>query len=73
MTPILSIVGVKQSGFVRLDALQGLSQRVLILSGRMHCDGAEANDSHSYQHCRDQAYGDLGLELFHKLRPLQAI
>jgi hypothetical protein len=39
----------------------------------MHCKGTKADNSHSNQHCRDQACGDLGLELFHKQRPIQAI
>jgi hypothetical protein len=39
----------------------------------MHCDGAKTYNSHNNQHCRDQAFVDLGLELFHKLGPLQAM
>jgi hypothetical protein len=31
-----------------------------------YCKGTKANNSRSYQHCRDQAFGDLGLELFHR-------
>ena len=64
-TPILSIVGVKRCGLIGLNTLQGTRQRVLVLSGRMRCNGTKTDNSRSNQHCRDQAYGDLGLELFH--------
>ena len=71
-TSVHSLVRIKQGGLVGLNTFQGTSLRVLVLSGRMHCEGTEANDNHSYQHCRDQAYG-LCLEVFHKSAPLQVM
>ncbi len=62
---IRPVIRVKQCGLFGLDVLQGTSQRVLVPGGRVHCEGTKADNSHSNQHCRDQAYGDLGLELFH--------
>ena len=47
--------------------------RVLVLNGRMHCKGTKTYNSHSNQHCRDQAFVGLGLELFHKSARLQAM
>ena len=71
-TSVHSLVCIKQGGLVGLNTFQGTSLRVLVLSGRMHCKGTEANDNHSYQHCSDQAYG-LCLEVFHKSAPLQVM
>ena len=71
-TSVHSLVRIKQGGLVGLNTFQGTSLRVLVLSGRMHCEGTEANDNHSYQHCRDQAYG-LCLEVFHKSARLQVM
>ena len=39
----------------------------------MHCNGTKTDNSHSNQHCRDQTFVDLGLELFHKIARLQAM
>jgi hypothetical protein len=72
-TSVHPLIRVEQRGIIRLNILQGTGQRVWLLGGRMHCDGTKANNSHSNQHCRDQAYCDLGLELVHKLRRLQAM
>jgi hypothetical protein len=38
----------------------------------MHCKGTKAYNSHSNQHCRDQTFVGLGLELFHKSARLQS-
>lgn len=68
--PILSVTGIP-GRLIGLNTLQGTSKRVLVLGGRTHCNATKTDNSHSNQHCRDQAYGDLGLELFHKLAQLQ--
>jgi hypothetical protein len=39
----------------------------------MHCQGTKTYNSHSNQHCRDQTFVDLRLELFHKWARLQAM
>jgi hypothetical protein len=39
----------------------------------LHCNGAKTYNSHSHEHCSDQAFVDLGLELFHKFARLQAM
>jgi hypothetical protein len=39
----------------------------------MHCKGTKTDNSHSNQHCRDQTFVGLGLELFHKVARLQAM
>src|SRR5262249_27216502 len=72
-TSIAPLVRIEQRGFIGLNALQGMSQRVLVPAGRMHRKGTKANNSQCNQHCRDQAYGSLGLELFHKSAHLQAV
>ena len=64
-SPILSNVGVKRCGLIGLNTLQGTRQRVLVLSGSMRCNATKTDHSRNNQHCCDQAYGDLGLELFH--------
>jgi hypothetical protein len=71
-TPIEALIRVKQGCFIGLNALQGTSLPVLVLSGRMHCKPTKADNSHSYEHCCDQAYGGLGLEVLHKAARLQA-
>jgi hypothetical protein len=37
----------------------------LILSGWVRCDGAEADDSHSNQHCAQQAHDEGRLGTIH--------
>jgi hypothetical protein len=39
----------------------------------MHCKGTKTDNSHSNQHCRDQTFVGLGLELLHKSARLQAM
>jgi hypothetical protein len=73
VTSIHLLVRVKQCGLIGPNVLQGTSLGVLVLSGRMHCDGAKTYDSHNNQHCRDQAFVDLSLELFHKFGRLQSM
>jgi len=73
VAPIHPLVCVQQRGLIRLNILQRVSQRVLVLSGRMHCNGAKTCNSQSNQHCCDQAYSDFGLELFHKSARIQGM
>jgi hypothetical protein len=61
---ICTMVSVERCGPVRSDILQ--RQPVLILSGRVRREGAEDDDSDSNQHCRDQTYGDVAVDAFHK-------
>ena len=58
------MVSVERCGPVRSNVLQ--RQPVLILSGRVRREGAEDDDSDSNQHCRDQTYGDVAVDVFHK-------
>jgi hypothetical protein len=73
MASSLPVVRVKQRGFIRLNTLQRTSQRVWVLSWRMHCQDAKTDNSQSSQHCGDQAFGGFSLDLFHKLVALQAM
>jgi hypothetical protein len=72
-TPILSIVGVKHCRLVGLNTLQGARKQVLVVSWRMRCKATKTDNSQSNQGCRDQAYGDLDLELFHKRGLVKAL
>lgn len=71
VTSLYFLIRIKQGGFVGLNALQGTSLRVRVLSGREHCKGTKTYYSHNDRHCRDQASVDFSLELFHKLARLQ--
>jgi hypothetical protein len=73
VTSIHPLVRVKQGGLIGLNTLQRVNHRVLVPSGRMHCEGTKADNSHNDQHWRDHAYGDFCLEVLHKLRRLQAM
>jgi hypothetical protein len=70
-TAILPVVCVEECSLIGLNTLQ--RQRVLILSGRTRCKGTQTDNSQSYEHCRDQAFGDLSLELFHKAGLVQVM
>ncbi len=72
-TSVPPLIRVEQCGIIRLNVLQGTGQRVWLLGGRMHCKGTKTDNSHSNQHCRDQACSDFCLELVHKLRRVQAM
>src|SRR5207237_9880494 len=72
-TSFRPLVRIKQCRFIGLKALEGTSLRGWVLSGRMQCKGTETDNSHSDQHCRDQACSDFGVEFLHKLRRLQAM
>src|SRR5215468_5456541 len=66
-------VCVKHCRFVGLNALQGTSQRVLVLSRRMHRKGAKTDNGYSYHHCCDQTCCDFNSELLHKLPWIRVI
>ena len=63
-TSSFPIVGVEHCGLFCLDALQ--PDTVLVLIGGTHCQGAEADNSRSNQHCREQTF-DYSFVLLHKL------
>ncbi len=65
-------IRVKRCRLIGLNALQGTSQRILVLGRPMHCKRAKTDDSHSNHHCRDQAYSDSSLVL-HKFARIRAM
>jgi hypothetical protein len=46
-TSILPVVCVKECSLIGVNTLQRTRQRVLVLSGRMHCKGTKTDNSHS--------------------------
>ena len=62
---VWAVVSVERCGLVRSNILQ--RQPVLILSGYVRREAAEDDNSDSNQHCREQTYVDLTVDIFHKL------
>src|SRR5439155_12750894 len=56
----------KRCGFFSLNTLQRRSQGVLVLSGCLHCQGAQPDNCCCYQRCCGETLVDFSLELFHK-------
>ena len=56
---------VKRCGFISLNTLQGRSQGVLVLSGCVHCQSAETDNSHSNERCCEYTYGGFSFDGFH--------
>jgi len=65
-------IRVKHCRFIGLNALQGTSQRVLLLSGHMRYKGAKTDNGHSYQHCCDQTCSDSSL-VIHRFARIRAM
>jgi hypothetical protein len=57
---------VNRCGFIRSNTLQGRSQRVLVLSGCLHCQSANPDNGCCYQRCCDDTYGGFNFDGFHK-------
>jgi hypothetical protein len=57
---------VKRCGFIRSNTLQGRSQGVLVLSGCVHRQRAETDNSHSNQHCCEYTYDGFSVDSMHK-------
>ena len=60
------IVSVEGCGTVRSNVLQ--RQPGLILRGGVRRESAENDDSDSNQDCREQTYGGVAVDVFHKSR-----
>jgi hypothetical protein len=60
-----AVASVEHRAVVSSNTLQ--RQPALVLSGCVCREGAEDDDSDSNQHCREHTYGDVGVDVFHKL------
>jgi hypothetical protein len=59
-----AMVGVEGCGLIRSNILQ--RQPTLVLSGCVCREGAEDDDSDSNQHCWEQTYRQVTVDVFHK-------
>src|SRR5437016_9335449 len=71
VSSILPIVRVKQCGFIGLNTLQRTSRSVM--TGRMHCKGANPDNCCSHEYCRNKTFSDSRLVILHKKARLRAM